>query len=340
MSNKPLEIYTGEWSEGHIQGIAVDKKREFIYYSFTTVFVKARFDGTIVGWVNGFLGHLGCIDYCDEDGKVYASLEYKHDAIGSGIEKSTGIKISDENAFYIAIIDVDRIDRPNMDAEKDEVVKTTYLPKVVEWFDSKAPNGLEHKYAVSGIDGTAVGPVFGDKNNPKKLMVACGIYGDNSRDDNDYNIIMQYDIKSLNDKSQVSSQLAPHHSGIEPEEVYFVYTGNTDWGIQNLEYDEYTNKWLVAVYKGHKEQFPNYPFFLIDSDTKPKDEIVTYGEKGKVLELYNEGIHFKKGTTGMYSFGDGSYYFSHDYRNENGKYASKIRLYKYDEKEFFVLQTN
>ncbi len=333
----PKNINTGNWSQGHIQGIAVDKAKGYIYYCFTTILVKAKFDGTVIGWVKGFLGHLGCIDYNEGDGKVYASLELKHDAIGAGIEKNTGIKIAEENAFYIAIIDVDKICRPDMDAEKDEVVKTAYLPIVVEWFDAILPDGKQHKYAVSGIDGTGVGPVFGEKNGTKKLMVACGIYGDNNREDNDFNIIMQYDIRAVNECALTPSQLAPHHSGLMPEEVYFMYTGNTDWGIQNLEYDEYTGNWLVAVYKGHKEQFRNYPFFIIDGSVKPRTDTVTYGETGKVLTLFNGGIYFNKGTTGMYSFGDGYYYFSHDYRNEDKTYASNIRLYRYDEKETFVL---
>ena len=52
--------------------------------------------------------------------------------------------------------------------------------------------------------------------------------------------------------------------------------------------------------------------------------------------LFNDGIYFNRGTTGMYSFGDGYYYFSHEYRNEDKTNASNIKLYRYDEKEFFV----
>ena len=36
-------------------------------------------DGTIIGCVDGLLGHLGCIAYNRNDGRIYGSLEYKND---------------------------------------------------------------------------------------------------------------------------------------------------------------------------------------------------------------------------------------------------------------------
>ena len=81
----PLEIFSGYFHGGHCQGIAVDTARKFIYYSFTTELVKTDLNGRLIGSVTGLLGHLGCIDFCDADGKVYGSLEYKNDAIGKGI---------------------------------------------------------------------------------------------------------------------------------------------------------------------------------------------------------------------------------------------------------------
>ena len=45
-------LYTGTWGKFHIQGIAVDMKKGYIYYSFTTQLVKATLDGTVIyaGW--------------------------------------------------------------------------------------------------------------------------------------------------------------------------------------------------------------------------------------------------------------------------------------------------
>ena len=101
-------IFTGTHGKNHIQGIAVDPKKGFIYYSYTTKLIKATMDGTIVGSVEGLRGHLGCIDFHEENGKVYGSLEYKNDAIGKGIREKLGIREEEEDAFYIVSFDVDR----------------------------------------------------------------------------------------------------------------------------------------------------------------------------------------------------------------------------------------
>ena len=83
--NFPLTIHTGVRTGGHIQGIAVDQKNGHIYCSFTTELIKMDLQGNLIGSVRGFTGHLGCIAYCPEDGRIYGSLEYKNDAIGRGI---------------------------------------------------------------------------------------------------------------------------------------------------------------------------------------------------------------------------------------------------------------
>ena len=335
----PLKIETGLWKAGHIQGIAVDTKREYIYYSFTTILVKAKLDGTIVGWVDGLIGHLGCMDFNDEDGKIYASLELKHDSIGQGIMKRLDIQIAEEDAFYIAIFDVDKITRPDMNAEADGIMKAVYVKEVAEWYAAKAPNGKDHKYACSGIDGMSIGPVFGkEKGSETRLMVACGIYGDNERDDNDCNIILQYDWRKLDEYARPLTQMEPHHIGPAADQIYFLFTGNTRWGIQNLEYDAFTGDWLVSVYPGAKEEYQNYPMFIIDGTAAPYESYVTYGEKGMCLTLKKDGAYhersglygsnFPKGQTGLYSFGNGLYYVSHEYKTPEKEQGGHIKLYR------------
>ena len=56
-------VFTEAQGGCHIQGIAVDPKKGYIYYSFTTKLIKAKLDGTIVGSVDGLTGHLGCIAF-------------------------------------------------------------------------------------------------------------------------------------------------------------------------------------------------------------------------------------------------------------------------------------
>ena len=45
----------------HVQGIAFDLKNGYAYFSFTTSLLKTDLKGNILGSVEGFTGHLGCI---------------------------------------------------------------------------------------------------------------------------------------------------------------------------------------------------------------------------------------------------------------------------------------
>lgn len=340
--NLPLSIDAGKWKGGHVQGIAVDTKKGFAYFAFTTVLVKTDLLGNTVGTVKGLVGHLGCIDLNPEDGRLYGSLEFKNDAIGKGIFKGLGLDGAPaENSFYIAIFDVDKIDRYDMDAEQDGVMTAVYLPQVTEYYEGTGENGLPHRYACSGIDGTSFGPYFGAAaDSPTMLMVACGIYKDATREDNDHQIIFCYDWRKFAAAEKPLSQKAPHHSAILPDKTCFFYTGNTDWGVQNLCYDPYTRYWLVCVYKGIKPQFPNYTMYLIDGTVAPKmSELKGLNEQGLLLTaapvgmIHKEsgirGFCFKWGDTGVHALGDGRFYFSHHGRTEDKLHTCVAKLYRY-----------
>ena len=124
-------IMIDNMTTGHIQGIATDRDRKYMYYSFTTCLVKTDMDGNIIGSVRGLAGHLGCIAYNYDDGRVYGSLEFKHDNIGAGIleriNKGGEESIDVVDGFYTAIFDVEKIDRVDMDAEKDGVMTAVHL---------------------------------------------------------------------------------------------------------------------------------------------------------------------------------------------------------------------
>ena len=302
-------------------------------------------NGNMVGSVENIFGHLGCMDFCDIDGKVYASLEYKKDSIGQGILQKMGI---DPNAvsegFFIAIFDVDKINRLNMDAEKDGVMKVVRLRTVEDDYKGTSiSNGKElaHVHGCSGIDGLTIGTEFGcDKNSRKFLHVCYGIYGDTEREDNDYQVILQYDFedwwKNASSISQVSFDKLYEEKA--PRNQYFLYTGNTTYGVQNMEYDPYTGDILLAVYRGWKEQFPNFKLFSVDCSAEPKETelLGMNGVRGSELFLARKGrcrngiygYRFPYGSTGMIALGDGYYYFSEDH-SQNGEYSSDIRLYRY-----------
>ena len=97
-------------SGSHVQGIAIDAKREHLYFSFTTCLVKTDLHGNVIGSVTGLAGHLGCIACNYDDGRVYGSLEFKQDSIGRGILASLGSDIKLSDGFYMAIFDAEKID--------------------------------------------------------------------------------------------------------------------------------------------------------------------------------------------------------------------------------------
>lgn len=335
-------LYVETYDSGHIQGIAIDKDRKYMYCSFTTELIKYNMNGEKVASVKGLLGHLGCIAYNYEDGKVYGSLEFKHDAIGKGILKFKDNK-DVEDGFYIAIFDVEKMDRLDMDAEKDGIMKTVFLKEVYD--DYSHPN---HKYGCSGIDGTTIAPDFGKIDGEKFLFVAYGIYGDISRDDNDNQIILKYSLETLNKYAMALNQGEMHRSGpSKPDSKYFVYTGNTEFGIQNLEYDPYNKSFLACVYSGRKDNYPNYSLFLIDHTVKPIIKEDPYGIEREFLTLkkvgeYDEksnlsGYYYKRGSTGIISLYDGTYYISHEKDDWNKRiFTSNICLMKWDDKAPFI----
>lgn len=338
----PNMIDTGTHGDHHIQGIAVDTAKGFLYCSFTTSLLKFTLDGELVGSVEGFVGHLGCISAGKSDRNIYGALEYINDEIGAGIEGSP-----DTNAFYIAIFNMDRITRVGMRPEDDGVMTAVYLAEAVNDYNAtgtdKNGNTVPHKYGCSGIDGLAIGPMFGEtENKTEYLYIDCGPYSDLTRNDNDNMVIQCYKLDELKTYAKPLSQDDLHFSGPEkPLHKFFCYTGNTEYGIQNLEYDEYTNTFFAAVYKGKKKEFPNYPLFAFDASIAPVYSDETQYEGTITLKKFGStdpktgisGSTFPYGSTGFFAFGDGNYYISEPY-DIFGQRGSKIRKYTLSGDEF------
>lgn len=341
--NLPIKIASGFWKEGHVQGIAVDAEHGHIYFSFTTILLKTDLQGKPLGSVRNLAGHLGCITFDPDRRRVYGSLELKHDAIGKGIIDRTGWNPCDEDNFYLVSFDIDRIDRMELDAEADGIMTAVWLREVAGEYAATDPvSGKPHHYGCSGIDGTAYGPVFGTDGS-KKIMVAYGIYNQVDRTDNDHQVILQYDPDIFRKYGKALNQSQPHHSGPESCEArYFLHTGNTRWGVQNLEYDPASRLWLVAVYTGKKEHFTNFPLFLIDGTAAPVQKELTGrdGETGPVLTLAKLGYEgqngiwgcdFPLGSTGVCALGDGRFYFSDPVSNPEEKtFSSQVKLFRMD----------
>jgi hypothetical protein len=325
-----LGVSGGSWPSGHVQGIAVDEKKGFIYYSFTNLLVKTDLAGNIVGTVGGFTGHLGDLDFNPTDGRIYGSLEYK-----------------EAKAFYIAIFDVDKVDRVGMSAQNSPIVSAVYLPEVVKdftadldgngVFDGDTANTPDHRYGDSGIDGVAFGPAFGSVAGRSYLTVAYGIYSNPSRIDNDNQVLLQYDPRDWARFEHPLVEAAPHRDGpAQPDGKYFVFTGNTNFGVQNLEYDPWLERWFMGVYTGSKPQYPNYSLFAVDAASTPSLQAVRGldGEQGMVLPLADDGLEDaatgirgwrQKADVGIQSLGHGLFYLSVD-GTQGGNQTSTLTL--------------
>lgn len=342
----PKEIFSGNWKAGHVQGIAVDLPHGFIYYSFTTMIVKTDLNGNLIGWADGIVGHLGCMDFCEADGRVYASLEYKDDCIGAGILKMLGSEQKFPVGFYIAAFDGAKITRPGMHAERDGIMTAVWLGEVVADYQASVTlNGgtVPHRHGCSGIDGLAFGPDYGRRDGKYYLNVTYGVYSDLNRDDNDHQVVLQYDITDWSAYERPLRQDDMHRCGpAAPRGKYFVYTGNTDWGVQNYEYDEASGNWIMAVYRGKKPTFPNYSVFVVDGSVPAKDGFVKSGDDrvpARLLTLRRDGLcdpatglcgyQSALGTTGLASLGGGYFYISHCSRCDEGE-NSTVRLYRWN----------
>lgn len=368
-------LVTGQ--EQHVQGIAYDSAENCMYMSFTSRFVKTDMQGNILASIDRIQGHLGAMTFNPETRKVYASLECKDDEIGAGIAKTLNVNTVSraDSRFFIAIIDVDRLEGIGMDPEGNEVLRTVCIKKAIEDYAFRSKSGdFEHRYGCSGIDGVTIGPAIGKPEaarygrrsagkpaaDEKYLYVGYGIYGDTDRTDNDYQVIHRYSLKELEKYARPVIFGEAHHDGPEkPEKEYFLRTGNTNYGIQNFAYDEYTDCFFLAVYKGRKADFPNYSLFAFKALQQPFKAALTGGrDKKKVLQLslvkpeepyfinpsVDEttgitGWRFRWGSTGLCPLGRGLWYISENGKDrETGKEYCRARLYRWSTKpgEAFV----
>lgn len=348
----PRAIASGPQQSFHVQGAVVDVRRGCAYFSFTTQLIKTDLQGRLIGSVDGLTGHLGDLALHPETGRIYGSLEYKDDGIGKGIRRDLGQESASgqRSAFYIAVFDGDRIVRPGMDAERDSVMKAVCLPTVGDDYYASVPTHdgrtLEHRYGCSGIDGVTFAPARpGMQNSRPMLYVAYGVYADSTRTDNDYQVLLAYDVARWHRRyEQPLSQNRLHCSGpASPDARYFVYTGNTKYGIQNLAYDAASGNFYAAVYKGIKRGFPNYTLFVIDGSQAPAEaplKGVYPPQRGLTLPLADagqhdrrtgvSGWHFAWGATGIVPVGGGYFYLSHNGAEPDTKRQySRLVLYRW-----------
>ncbi|MGN1052906.1 MAG: hypothetical protein ACI4SH_05905, partial [Candidatus Scatosoma sp.] len=196
----------------------------------------------------------------------------------------------------------------------------------------------DRRYCTESIDAVAFGPAFGKTDGQQYLTIGYGIAldvvrtGGVSRTDNDYQVLLQYDAESWSSYAQPLDEDSPHTSGPDrPDGKYFIYTGNTDYGIQVMEYDSFTEKWFFVCYPGNKTQFPKAYTFTVNAADAPyfgelKGQSIS--ETSALLKLSEDAtLHASSGVrywtfwqanTGLISLGDGTFYVSNS--NRDGEY--------------------
>ena len=306
-------------SKEHVQGIAIDTAGHCFYLSFTTSLVKTDYTGNVLAKMDSIPGHLGAMSFDAAKRRLYASLECKDDEIGQGIAKNQGRAVysREESRFYIAVIDVDRLEDGRGAMSTFEVAEAIA--------DYKA------RYGCSGIDGVTIAPQIGKKNGKPCLYVAYGIYSDISRRDNDHQILLEYRL----------DQVKPGKP-LKAREKYFIFTGNTSWGVQNLCYDPKTNCIFMACYAGKKPEFPNFSFFAVPVNQKPVEKVLRgLEEDGEhmSLSLLQQGLlssikglrgwRFGEAATGICTLGDGRFFVSSPLKLKKGYQTATVRQYRW-----------
>ena len=291
--NLPKSLYGGAWAKpaNHLQGIACDEEHRYMYMTFTDRLIKvdmakneivASVPGLLAGSIYGGGAHLGCL--CYRDGKVYGSLEYK------AAEK-----------FYVAVFDCEKMTAMDMNYKTSGVMTTLYMDEVVRDYTDdldvgehdNTPDTLGHRYGCSGIDGITFGSMPGDKGGKEYMFLSYGIYRHLTRQDDDYQVLLVFDPDTF--VSLPFDQDHPHMQGPKLYKKLFVYTGNTNYGVQNLEYDQDTGDLWMMVYEGRKPQYPNYPVYLVDGSIPPHEETLRIYGKAYPENLRGEVLTLKAG---------------------------------------------
>ena len=132
----------------------------------------------------------------------------------------------------------------------------------------------------------------------------------------------------------------------------FVYTGNTSYGVQNLEFDRVTGDYWMIVYAGGKAQFDNRPVYVLDGKKAPRLQPLMLGREnvygkmqGEVLSLKEAGTYHEQSGVwgipqmpltadkGFISLGDDLYYVADAAKQDNKQYGF-MRLMKLDRSNY------
>ena len=332
----PNHVYSGVYDVYHVQGICLDKENQYLYYTFTNIFVKTDTEGNLIGTMTGYPGHLGDCTFNENDGKVYASFY-----LANGEYDWYG-----EDMYYVAIIDVDKIDEVGMSYETEDLMKVVQLSNVAAYAkeDTDGDGNADGKFGIIGIDGCEMGPKFGVSDGKEYLTVSASVPKNLARTDNDYQVLWQYDVTEwwANLAQPFDAENLPLQT-VTPDGEYFLLTGNGEYGIQDTAYDESTKCWYFITYEILREGYAADSFcFVVSAESAPVSGTLL-GQptetQGMLLSTVNKGMNnglndiyyydFWEACTGLVSLGDGYFYVSESGTDGSGRQYTNVYKYKW-----------
>ena len=291
----------------HLQGIAVDDELKYMFFSYTSALAIIEIaTGELVASCGGFGqgsfgtpggSHLGCIDYYD--GHIYGSLEYKDPGkkfflaifdVERMLEQGVGVSVSEQDMdepICTAVL----LEEPTRDFRA--AVDTNVFSGQDEFghATNEANNG--HYFACSGIDGVSMGKWPGGKDDEIYMIVAYGVYqfSSSARQDNTYNVLEYYKLSDIWNADGTQTQWNKSYTytdGIHQDwakdeaawlaaaKTLYVYTGNTSYGSQNIEYEWDTGDVVLYTYGNTDGMGGTY--YEVDGSVEPELKTLNLGQ--------------------------------------------------------------
>ena len=262
----------------HLQGLTVDDELKYMYLSTGDYILKLDMStGSVVGSITNFgksasmtedMGaHLGCLDYYD--GRVYCGM----------------IAANPSAKLFVLSIEASKIDRLGIDAETlEDGVDAILLKDHIDDYRSQVSDlftgwkGIGnftmsdeegHRFGCGGVDGVTLGTYPGDASGKMYIIAGYSTYAsvNNLRQDNTYIILKFYPLDKVWDsethqpkgeqnirytQSRIESAEYGENEALSAEKTLFIYTGNIDWGVQGLEYEEDTGRYCGILLRTYR----------------------------------------------------------------------------------------
>lgn len=257
------EIYSGlSGTSAHVQSSTSDGRGEVFVHSYTDRLIVQHRDGEILGTVVGLSGHSGGIAYDEERDLYYVAFM---DQAGS-------------RTSYVLIVDVNKITRIGMTPTEADM-RITYIGAPIRELSQTRGYGtgpydgiveLGGKFGIKdGVDGMTLGPIPGSNDGKRYLSFAGSVLSYSAkhlyrtekdgqpvtipvytcdRDDNDYLIMMQYDLEEILSYAVPYAEKETADGPKTFANTFFFYMGVHDFGTQQFVYWEEENAYILSCY--------------------------------------------------------------------------------------------